>query len=159
MSDSNLLIELSWTEIFSLSVYSICKNRGIEEEPDIAAVVRSCKDIDVDCEERINIENASCPSVDGTIHNRNDHNMSNHRYLTCWHRRYQVYNAIYLDTCLDDRREHLTGRDMKISMALYAIRIIPLTTDLIRFERLFFEPCIAPSQHHNPLFWSKIAGA
>ena len=64
MSDSKLLIELSWTGIFSSSVYSICKNRGIEEEPDIAAVVKSCKDIDVDCEERINVENTSCPSVD-----------------------------------------------------------------------------------------------
>lgn len=64
MSDSKLLIELSWTEIFSSSVYSIYKNRGIEEEPDIAAVVKSCKDIDVDCEERINVEDTSCPSVD-----------------------------------------------------------------------------------------------
>lgn len=41
--------------------------------------------------------------------------MSNHRYLTVGIEDIKCTMLYTLDTCLDDRREHLRGRDMKIS--------------------------------------------
>lgn len=64
--------------------------------------------------------------------------MSNHRYLTVGIEDIKYTMLYTLDTCLDDRRGHLRGRDIKISMALYAIRVIPLTTDFDPIREALF---------------------